>query len=255
MIRIARIDNVSAMAFRLVAPAFPVSFLGASPTGVFDALKHGACDVALLPVACLRPLAHLVEPLGAYGIACEGAVHSVMLDARYPLHVIVGQQRPVYVSDKSQTSRRLLDTLCRRDYGRSPRLVDAPHRADACLWIGEDALNGSRDSACWPLHCDMGQWWYERTSLPFVFARWVVRRNLPEAEKAAVADWLNISATAASTPEGREQLARMAARWMPTREFGLMYYGRIRPRLTLRDLQGQTTFLGQESEERWNIIA
>ena len=255
MIRIAQIDNVSALAFRLAPPTFPTSILDASPTGVYDALSEGRCDAALLPVACLPGLSATVESIGAYGIACEGAVHSVALYAKYPLHRLLSERRPIYVTEKSQTSRRLLQYLCQRDYGCLPSLVSTPVSADACLWIGEDALDYLRDTARWPIRYDMSQWWFERMALPFVFARWVVRRDLDREHKDAIASWLESTTRVAATPGGRERLASVAGARMPSRAFALMYYERIRPRLTLRDLQGLNTFLAGSREERWNITA
>jgi chorismate dehydratase len=61
--------------------------------------------------------------------------------------------------------------------------IDWPNN-DAFLLIGDEALihrNGVKD---YPYVADLGMVWHEWTGLPFVFARWVVRRELDPAVRA-----------------------------------------------------------------------
>ena len=246
MVRIAMIDNLSARAFRLIPPDFPAEIVLGPPSKNFERMLLGRVDAALAPVARGASLSTFAEPLGAYGIACLGAVSSVRLFTRTRLADLMAQQGRFHATPQSQTSRALLECLCCLDFGRPPRWCEDPRDADARLLIGEDALDGRREEHTWPGHHDMGQWWHERTGLPFIFARWVVRADLPSEDKDRLARWLEQSAVHATTPEGMDALVESVlcdGRCPLSPEFLHGYYARIRPRLTLRDLRGLERFL------------
>lgn len=252
MIRIALIDNISARGCTLVPPPFGFTVMPGNPTETYGAIANGACDAALLSVARLPDLSALVEPIGAYGIACEGAVSSVLFFSRHPLCTLLERQLPVHVTPESQTSRRLLDLLCRMDYGLSPLMSTDLDRAEGRLVIGDAAVRLDRPERQWPGLTDMSQWWYERTGLPFVFARWVVRRDLDGASKEALAAWLQGNASASATDAGRARLVERTAHCMPSQSFAQVYYRRIRNQLTLRDLRGLETFMNLlDTTESW----
>lgn len=242
MLRIASVDNISARAYGLAPPPFPAEIAYMSPAKVCDAIESGQYDAALLPVASLSSIQRDVESIGAFGIACTGAVSSVLLCCKYPLARILRAQAPIYVSEKSRTSRELLIALCRAAYDRTPRLTAHPDEAAAKLYIGEDALEVARDSS-WGGVVDMGDWWHKMTGLPFVFARWVVRRELTASSRTRIHGWLSANANKATTVEGRRLLAKQRHEALSTEEIAFAYYTRIRPGLTSDDLAGMTHFL------------
>lgn len=252
MLRIATINNLSAKAYELAIPDFPVRMTRCSPAGCYEQLKAGLCDAALLPVARLEDCAPLTQPVGAYGIACEGKVFSVLLFARYPLRRILDESMPVYVTGESQTSRLLLPVLCCMEFGKMPVLTSSHVKTEARLLIGDKAMDTAREEYRWPVVKDLGQWWHDRTGQPFVFARWVMRRDVPPFERKALLHWLEKCTALAETEAGVKRLAESALRdglFDGSSELAMLYYRRIRPRLTLRDLHGLRLFLekGQEA--------
>lgn len=247
MLRIASVDNISARAYGLVPPSFPAELAFMTPANVYDALESGQYDAALLPVGSLPFVQRDIETIGAFGIACTGAVSSVLLCCEYPLAQILHTQAPIYVSEKSRTSRELLTVLCRDTYNCTPKLTTDPDKAVAKLYIGEDALIATRDSA-WQEVVDMGEWWHEMTNLPFVFARWVVRQDLPTSSKEQIDRWLLASVDKATSPQGRRLLAEQRHATLRTKDSAIDYYTRIRTRLSCDDLAGMTQFLERIEE-------
>lgn len=115
-------------------------------------------------------------------ISSRGPVGSVFLFSRRPLEKLAGST--IALTPQSATSVALLDILL-RDAGipdvRYDRTAgDALTAADAFLLIGDDALvyhlrshqSGER------FVYDLGDLWYQRYQLPFVFALWIVRKEL-----------------------------------------------------------------------------
>jgi chorismate dehydratase len=129
-------------------------------------------------------LSDTYEPLGPFGIAAAGPVHSVLLFSKRPVPELNGGT--IAVTDETSTSVELLRLLFRRHYDVTPaawrRGFDDP--ADAVLLIGDEALRraaGRHDD--YPVVLDLSAAWWEWKKLPFVFALWVVRKTLPLEEK------------------------------------------------------------------------
>lgn len=249
MLRIAAIDNLSARAYTLVRPQFEASFTGGTPTEVHRQLQSGQCDAALLSVARLAEHAPHYEPLGSFGIACRGKVQSVVLFAQDGVERLLDQALPIHVTQASQTSLQLLYVLCRQTYRRAPVFAaHAPH-ARARLLIGDEAISTSRPEYAWPLHYDLCAWWFEQTQLPFVFARWVVRRDLAAERKAALLEWLEATVAVAESESGQHRMTRRLMRQGLGKAQAAQYYQQVRGRLTLEDLLGLELFLRRQREE------
>lgn len=242
MLRICAIDNLSAAAYRLRVPEFDHSLRCETPARVHELVAQGCCDAALLPAASLPEFSGEMEPLGAYGIACNGAVQSVQLFSREPLETLLRERRPIYATPKSRTSIRLLEILCQRKYGIRPVFTTSYPRGDAHLLIGDAAFECAYSLSGLSCNIDLGAWWKNHTGLPFVYARWVVSRNLAPAHRDALAAWLESCASQAAAPEGA---ARQAGHhWNDAEDAArCAYYQHIHPRLLADDLAGLRLFL------------
>ncbi|MGB1699678.1 MAG: cyclic dehypoxanthinyl futalosine synthase, partial [Nannocystaceae bacterium] len=154
------------------APLFELST--ALPSDCAEQLREGVCDVALVPVA-----AYLDNPewevVPGIAIGCQGSVETVVLISRVPLEEI----ERVHLDDASRSSSLMLRVLLQED-GQTVEWCDAPHGegsarvtgTDAALVIG-DAAFGLRSE--FEYVYDLGDLWFERTGLPFVFAFWAAR--------------------------------------------------------------------------------
>lgn len=164
------------------------------PSRLADQLATGDLDVALIPsIEVFQNPDYTVVSDAC--IACRGPVWSVKLLSRVPLESIGS----LALDEGSRTSVALARILLRREFGVTPELRSLPidstwqtADADAVLIIGDRAMNPERDQE-FQLEVDLGQWWYEQTGLPFVFAMWTARPGIEPAHLQQIGDLLSHS--------------------------------------------------------------
>ncbi|MFN0060033.1 MAG: menaquinone biosynthetic enzyme MqnA/MqnD family protein [Planctomycetota bacterium] len=156
-------------------------------------LRASALDLALVPqVEATRDADYRIVP--DICISCLGAVDSILLFTRrkWP------ELRRVGVDCSSNTSVELLRVIFHLRGLPPPELVAIPPRLDALrshvaqdaqldavLLIGDRAL--AEDTGEYP-RFDLGATWHEATGLPFVFAVWLGRREMPTAAAELVTE-------------------------------------------------------------------
>jgi chorismate dehydratase len=164
------------------------------PAGCADQLAAGAADIGIVPSFELTR--QELEIIPGVGIACRGAVRSILLISKCPAAEI----RTLAVDASSRTSVELARVILARRYGAEPvQTAMAPDlrtmlgAADAALIIGDPALRidpGNPDPANpdpagrAKYVYDLGAEWREMTGLPMVFAVWAGRRGVVTAEIA-----------------------------------------------------------------------
>lgn len=138
-------------------------------------VDEGVADAGILPVIEAARLG--METIPSIGIACRGAVRSILLFSKVPFD----QVRTLAADAGSRTSVQLARIVLFRKFGADPRVFPAPPNlndmlrgADAGLLIGDAAL--SVDPVEVSHHClDLGEEWLALTGLPMVFALWAGR--------------------------------------------------------------------------------
>ncbi|MBZ5607155.1 MAG: menaquinone biosynthesis protein [Acidobacteriia bacterium] len=161
---------------------FDLSF--AIPSECADRLAKGLADIGIVPSVELNR--QKLEIIPDTGIACRGAVRSILLISKVP----IGEIRTLATDSSSRTSVALSRIVLARKYGVEPRLSsERPHLGsmlehnDAALIIGDAAL--VLDPAELPFHVlDLGSEWTGMTGLPMVFAVWAARAGLPAQDAA-----------------------------------------------------------------------
>ena len=121
-----------------------------SPSDCADQLASGAADIGIVPSFELTR--QDLEIIPGAGIACHGAVRSILLVSSRPADGI----RSLALDSSSRTSVELVRVLLERRYGVVPQCVshapdlDAMMRiADAALIIGDPALRIDSASLPW----------------------------------------------------------------------------------------------------------
>jgi chorismate dehydratase len=209
------------------------------PAACAAAIVDGSADIGLAPCAELdrADLAFFSD----VGIACEGAVRSILLVSRCEF----GDIRTLAVDYGSRTSVALARILLAARYDCRPRVVARPPRLDemlaeydAALVIGDAALK--LDPAKLPFRTlDLGAEWVGWTGLPMVFAVWAghKERLTEEAREAFLESWkwgLNRTGEMVDLAVKQRGFERELARDYLTR--------RIAYRLTARHLEGLERF-------------
>ena len=176
------------------------------PSRLADSLAAGRLDVALIPSSeVFRGDAYRLVSDACIG--CRGPVMSVKLFFR----TRPDRVEHLAVDEGSRTSVALARLLLAERCGVAPRVEVLPlgsdisdTTADAVLLIGDRAIGSPRGS--FQLVWDLGDEWCRWTGLPFVFAVWAARRDVPEATIRRVEPLL-----AAARDSGKAHLASIAA--------------------------------------------
>ncbi len=155
------------------------------PSECADRLESGASDIGIVPAAELPRLGLAMIP--GTGIACRGAVRSILLVSKVPRPKI----RVLAADTSSRTSVQLARILLEKNHGARPRFLPHPpdleamlEAADAALIIGDPALRVPLEQPGREVF-DLGEEWTVATGLPMVFAVWAGRPDCVTPELAA----------------------------------------------------------------------
>ena len=179
--RIGRIPYLNSEVFYYRMAGEPdIELLPLIPSALSRAAVEDVIDAGPVPLVTCFELEDTFKPLGAYCIATVGKARSIFLYSKRPIEDLNGAV--MGVTAETTTSVRLMKTLLTMRFHVTPgRYVDLHHSSkDAFLLIGDEALRNRRGVPGYPFLYDLGEEWHQWTGLPFVFARWVVRRDLDE---------------------------------------------------------------------------
>ena len=203
---VAMIPYINMTPYRQLGPPAGCRLVFLVPKYSIDALQKGQVVAAAVPVGGLPQLAKIVEPLGKFGIAAKKESMSVIFFSDRAFDKM-DRTCTIHLTDDSATSVRLLYLLWVNILGRAnlPHLSGKNASFNGELLIGDRALQravkingwgrldsdlGGHEKERLPLVTDLAAVWHEHYKLPFVFARWVVRRDAPAAVKRILLDWL-----------------------------------------------------------------
>ncbi|HEX7880280.1 MAG TPA: menaquinone biosynthesis protein [Candidatus Eisenbacteria bacterium] len=185
---IARIPYLNTEPFYRTFQATGYELLDLPPRQLGEAAAKGRVVAGPMSLCDWLNLEEQFEPLGPYGIASLGAVRSVLLFSRKPIEELAGGS--IAITEETSTSVRLLEVLFRDYWGVRPAVWrrGTTEPTDAMLLIGDAALRAraarlSGAMSEYPVMVDLAAAWSEWQKKPFVFALWVVKRDLPLEEK------------------------------------------------------------------------
>ena len=186
---VARIPNLECEAFYYDMERRGIVLLDMEPNAVADALQQGDIDagpVSLLDIDRLTPQADLIT--GFCVASVNRAISSVLL-SNIPISDLGGHS--VAVSEPDPTSLQLLRLLFAQKHGiGDPVIVDRASEHDALLLTGNRALRGRRAERGFSHRYDLGEEWQTWTGLPFVFSRWMARKDMERQDFLIVQDAL-----------------------------------------------------------------
>lgn len=209
MLTIGRIPFLNCDPYYAALPdlGWRVKVLPPKPLGILA--SEGLIDAAPLSLVDTWRLKDEYEPLESWGIAVREQSYSILFFSKKPLQELT--YGLVAVTQHSSTAIRLLEVILRERYNSECPLMQraAPQEGDeGFLAIGNEALQAElAGKKGYPYGVDLASVWWEWQRLPFTFARWVVRKKVPEDQKEVLRKWLehslnkglsNIEALAAS---------------------------------------------------------
>ena len=154
------------------------------PATLNDLMTKGALDVSPVSSVAYAQNCDKWDLLPGLCLSCHGRVMSVILALRTSLESL--DNAPLYICKESTTSVQLLKLIMEREKlspeyrSWDPSLANSlPGDGMGALLIGDTALHWIYNMHS-PLFIDMGEYWYSWTGLPFVFAVWATRKNVPD---------------------------------------------------------------------------
>ncbi len=205
-LRVARIPYLNSVPFYQHLDDGTFDLIDLPPRQLGQLAQEGRVDAGIMSLCDAFRNPEFVT-LGSLGVACDGPAHSVLLFSRVSPDQLDGAS--IAITRQTSTSYPLLRLLLEQRYGahvaRYVRRDRASDEDDAVLLIGDSALveaasfglvPGGQDYSDaliplagdrWTQVLDLGAAWKQWQGHPFVFARWVVRR---EATSAATTELL-----------------------------------------------------------------
>ncbi len=173
------------------------------PSECADDLAEGRADIGIVP--CAELLRQELEIVRGVGIACRGAVRSILLISKVPFDRVT----TLAADSSSRTSILLARIILHKRYGTrpliemmKPSLDPMLAAADAALIIGDPALRLQPENL--PFYVvDLGADWLALTGLPMVFAVWAGKKQFIDGDTEA--------AFHSSCQFGRERVGEIVA--------------------------------------------
>jgi chorismate dehydratase len=223
-------------------------FVQGVPSDLNRMLRAGAVDISAS--SSVEYLLHrdVYDYMPGHSISARGAVHSIILFSKHPLGAL--DHKKIAVTSDSDTSFLLLRVLLEHFERKTPEyirttapLADVMATCDACLLIGDAALRESAADNGLRMY-DLGALWTDRTALPFVFALWTVRKDLPPEKNRLVTAFAdNIRRAGYMMKFDFRSLARTAPQtsWMGSERL-IEYWRQLSYDLTPEHLNGMELF-------------
>jgi chorismate dehydratase len=202
-LRVAQIPYLNSVPYYAGVSETGLEMVDLHPRALGQAAAEGSIDAGLMSIADTFATPNF-EPLGDLGIALDGPAHSVLLFSAEPIERLGG--KTLGITGETSTSYPLLRLLLEDCYGIRPaayvrRTGEAAPGDSGVLLIGDAALRRAKRSGLepganeysgepfrldgadpfeepFPHVLDLAAAWKAWQGLPFVFARWMVRRDV-----------------------------------------------------------------------------
>jgi predicted solute-binding protein len=204
------------------------------PRAIAVAAAHGEIDAGPVPlVDCVR-LEDRFQPLAGFCVASVQHAGSTLLFSTKPIAALAGAR--IGVTDEASTALQLLHVLLRLKYRVQPAAyVPLQASYDAFLLVGNQGLRQRMGAPGFPYTYDLGAEWHDWTGLPFVFSRWLVRKEVDPKDKALLEETLYVG-----LEDGVDALYQLA---QPRQDLLML------PRDIVQYIQGFRYYIGR-SEQR-----
>jgi chorismate dehydratase len=188
-LRVARVPYLSCEPFYFEMERRGVELYDMVPSALARAAARGEIDAGPMPLADCFHLDERFQFLSGFCLATVSKASSVALHSKRPIHELTGAH--IAIPSEAATSALLVKVLLALKHHVTPAAyVTLEDVYDAFLLIGSEGLRQRFGAWDYPHTYDLGEEWTDWTGLPFVFARWVVRKTLDRREVTRLEDAL-----------------------------------------------------------------
>ena len=191
VLRVGRIPYLHAEPFYFDMERRGIVLYEMVPSAIAAAVQDGEIDAGPVPVVDCFRLADSLQPVAGFCVATVRTTGHVFLYSTKPMTELHAAR--IGVTDEAATASQLLDVLLRVQHQVQPAAyVSLQEAYDAFLLIGNDGLRRRGGARGFPYIYDLGAEWYAWTGLPFVFSRWMARKDVDPTAIALLQDTLYV---------------------------------------------------------------
>jgi chorismate dehydratase len=180
VINVGYLPYLNAAPFYWQSDIWNVELVPSVPSEFGKLAVEGQVDAGIMSLQDLFLQGAEFEPLGMYGICAQNKAQSVLLFSHKTITEL--DNNTIQITTETSTSIKLLELILRHKYNLNTNIEQGNKKEIAWLLIGDNALQEKKKNLT-PYVYDLGEEWTKWQNLPFVFARWVVRRSLKTHEK------------------------------------------------------------------------
>jgi chorismate dehydratase len=190
-LKVGRIPFLSCEPFYFEMERRGIELYDVVPSALAGAAVRGEIDAGPLPLVECFPLDERFRFVSGFCVATIRKSVSVVLHSKQPIQALSGAR--IGIPGEATTSFRLLQVLLALRYQvASVAYVRLDDAHDAFLLMGNEGLRHRHGVPEHPHTYDLGEEWYQWTALPFVFARWIVRKAVDPREASVLEDTLYV---------------------------------------------------------------
>lgn len=190
-IKVGRVPYLGLEPFYFDMERRGIELVSLVPSEITRAAQEGLLDAGPFPVTDCANLEDEFDYLTGFCFSTIRTAGSVILNTNKPIEELDGSS--VSVSKDAATALELLKVILNRKYSIKPISYDATvDSADAILNVGNTGLRYRRGMRGFSHSYDLGEEWHQFTKLPFVFSRWMIRKDLETPNPAIIEDALYV---------------------------------------------------------------
>ena len=156
-----------------------------------QAFRDGEINAGPVSLVDSFSLEDICVPVAGFCLSAANRAGSNLLYSKKPMEELSGAT--IAAATPDSTTRKLFQVLLAQKFqGHADSFVSLPEEHDAFVISGDDALRRRRGARGYGHRYDLGEEWHALTSLPFVFARWMCRKELGEEDMLLVEDTLYV---------------------------------------------------------------
>ena len=156
-----------------------------------QAMRDGDINAGPVSLVDSFDLEDICVPVAGFCLSASNRAGSNLLYSKKPMEELSGATIAAFNPDS--TTRRLFQVLLAQKHDvSSDSFVAMPDEHDAFVVSGDDALRRRRGARGYGHRYDLGEEWHAMTGLPFVFARWMARKEMSDDEMLLVEDTLYV---------------------------------------------------------------
>lgn len=158
---------------------------------VAQAIMDGELSGGPVPLTDSFEMGAYAIPVSGFCLAAASRSGSNLFYSKKPIDEMEGGK--VAVAEVDPTTVQLLRVLLNKKYRiKSIHLVTTQEEHDGLVISGDAALRRRRGMRGYPHRLDLGEEWHLLTNLPFVFARWMVRKDVDTKDTLLLEDTLYV---------------------------------------------------------------